>query len=179
VDWALRRLDGIVLTGVPPGGPDVPGVSDTPADPGYAAFVELLIEQAMAAGRAVLPILAICLGAQMVNEVLGGDISRVAGHANADGRDALTTIRPVPGGFLGDRPYTARCMHRWGISWLAPGLRAVAHSDEGIEVFEDRTGDLIGSLPHDDLEPEPRLYPRFMARCRAHRRQATRRGERP
>lgn len=89
-----------------------------------------------------LPVLAICRGLQLVNVALGGTLwqdlpSEVAPHPQSRARtDRAHPVRMMEGSRLGDTLAVQRSsvnsFHHQAIRDLAPGLAAVAWSDDGI-----------------------------------------------
>jgi gamma-glutamyl-gamma-aminobutyrate hydrolase PuuD len=146
---ALARLDGLVLIG----GLDLPprwyGQKRHPrtrlADLRRLAGDRLLIDLALAGGR---PLLTICLGTQLLNVALGGDLiqdipSQVPGALRHAPRETLHPVRVAPGtrlaGILGREELEVNSSHHQAIGRLGAGLRAVAWAHDGIiEAVEGR-----------------------------------------
>jgi putative glutamine amidotransferase len=135
-------LRGLVLTGgedVEParyGAAPHPKLEDT--DPARDA-TELALIAAARARR--LPILAICRGIQILNVALGGTLyqdldSERPGPFTHTGDGSRHAVRIEPGSLLertlGTRSATVNSRHHQAIRDLAPGLRAVAWSEDGL-----------------------------------------------
>ncbi|KRB78473.1 hypothetical protein ASE01_04210 [Nocardioides sp. Root190] len=165
----VGRLDGLVVGG----GGDV-----DPARYGGAVADELLwgvnpsrdaIEEValQAAIDGTVPVLAICRGMQFVNVALGGTL-----HADL-ARDRPSEVVHRPGKELLDRSchgvdveadtllsawmgrqgrIAVNSEHHQGLDVLAPGLRAVAHSPDGlVEAVELRGRLLVGVQWHPEI----------------------------
>ena len=188
-----ERLDGLFL----PGGVDVDpttygearselcGRVDAPRD-----WTELLLARWALADRK--PVLAVCRGAQLINVAVGGSLYQDVGAQHPDAikhdhfpvngrrRDELAhEVRVAPGSrlhhLLGADALEVNSMHHQGIARLAPGLRAVATSPDGlIEGVEGGTNGqfLIGVQwhPEDLIDVDPRmrrLFDAFIAAARS------------
>lgn len=146
-DRAVAALEGggvrgLVLTG----GEDVeparygaaPHAKLQETDPTRDA-AELALIAAARARR--LPILAICRGIQILNVALGGTLyqdldSERPGPVTHSGDASRHAVRIEPGSLLertlGMRRATVNSRHHQAIRDLAPGLRAVAWSEDGV-----------------------------------------------
>ena len=143
----LDRLDGICLSGGPDLDPDAYGAPERhaelgPTEPGLDAFE---LELARAADVRGLPILGICRGAQALNVARGGTLHQhLPGHRQTEPATATThTVQIEPGSRLADVAGAGRLrvnsFHHQAVDVLGRGLRAVAHSADGIvEAIEDR-----------------------------------------
>jgi putative glutamine amidotransferase len=101
------------------------------------------------AERRALPTLAICRGLQLVNVAMGGTLwqdlpSEVGPHPQSGARtERVHQIRVMEGSKLGDavwpQHFSVNSFHHQAIRDLAPGLAAVAWSEdgliEGVEIF--------------------------------------------
>ncbi len=146
-DHAVAALDGGAVRGlVLTGGEDVeparygaaPHARLENTDPTRDA-AELALIAAARARR--LPILAICRGIQILNVALGGTLyqdlgSERPGPVTHSGDDSRHAVRIEAGSLLertlGTRRTTVNSRHHQAIRDLAPGLRAVAWSDDGL-----------------------------------------------
>ena len=189
-DAALRqiyeRLDGLFL----PGGVDVDpatygesrselcGRSDAARD-----WTELLLARWALADRK--PVLAVCRGAQLINVAVGGSLYQDVGAQHPDAikhdhfptkgrrRDELAhEVQVAPGSrlhrLLGADTLAVNSMHHQGIARLAPGLRAVATSPDGL--IEGVEGGVNGQFllgvqwhPEDLIDVDPRMRRLFDA----------------
>jgi putative glutamine amidotransferase len=184
-----ERLDGLFL----PGGVDVdPAVYGEPRGPLCGRtdpdrdWTELLLTRWALADRK--PVLAVCRGAQLLNVAVGGSLYQDVGAQHPDAikhdhfpvkgrrRDELAhEVRIAAGSRLGTLLETTslavNSMHHQGIARLAPGLRAVATSPDGlIEGVEGAGTDgsahfLIGVQwhPEDLVDVDPRMRRLFEA----------------
>lgn len=139
---AISRLDGLILTGGPDINPSRYGQSphpETDYDEERDRQEINLLQQALKAAK---PILAICRGMQLLNVALGGSLHQhlpeLLGHNRyrpGPGQFGSVEITTQPGStiqaILGQTSQ-APCYHHQGINRIAPGLRAVAHSPEGL-----------------------------------------------
>ena len=180
------RLDGLFL----PGGVDV-----DPATYGEARselcgridaardWTELLLARWALADRK--PVLAVCRGAQLINVAVGGSLYQDVSAQHPDAikhdhfplkgrrRDELAHDVVIPPGsrlhrLLGADRLEVNSMHHQGIARLAPGLRAVATSPDGlIEGVEGGTNGqfLLGVQwhPEDLVDVDPRMRRLFDA----------------
>lgn len=82
-----------------------------------------------------MPLLAICRGAQAVNVALGGDLVQDMADAGGNHRHVTHPIRVAPdavmAGIVGTCPRIS-CFHHQSVGRLGNGLRAVAHSADGV-----------------------------------------------
>jgi putative glutamine amidotransferase len=174
------RLDGLFL----PGGVDVDpatygeskselcGRIDAARD-----WTELLLARWALADRK--PVLAVCRGAQLINVAVGGSLYQDVGAQHPDAikhdhfpiqgrrRDELAhEVRVAPNSRLhrlfGADTLAVNSMHHQGIARLAPGLRAVATSPDGL--IEGVEGGVNGQFllgvqwhPEDLIEVDPRM----------------------
>ncbi len=84
------------------------------------------IEQVIAAGKVVI---GICLGAQMVADVLGADVTRNA-HKEIGWFPVTLTAEGMNGSLLSGLPRTFEAFHWHGDTFsLPPGARHLAHSE--------------------------------------------------
>lgn len=147
VTEVLAAIDGLVL----PGGPDVdPSLyGETEVHPAvYGLNPErdrFEIELARAAVARNLPLLAICRGIQVLNVALGGTLyqdlpDQHPAHANhrqqAAASEPLHEVQLAPGSCLARLYAAARVransFHHQGVKAVAPGLRAVGWSPDGL-----------------------------------------------
>jgi putative glutamine amidotransferase len=161
----LAGLDGLVLVG---GGDIDPARYGEERRPEVAsvsaardAFELPVARAAIALG---MPTLAICRGLQVLNVALGGSLEQHIGgrdgllaHRAADGKDGVThDVRILPGSRLAEAMGVerARCFsyHHQALARLAPGLRPVAWSDDGlVEAAElDDDGWVVGIQWHPE-----------------------------
>ena len=140
VDALLDRLDGICLSGGPDLDPDAYGAPERhaelgPTEPSLDAFELALARAADARG---LPILGICRGAQTLNVARGGTLHQhLPGHRQTEPATATTHSVHVEEGtrlasLVGTRPLRVNSFHHQAVDVLGRGLRAVAHSADGI-----------------------------------------------
>ena len=146
VDALVDRLDGICLSGGPDihpawyGGIDHPELG--PTEPEVDAFE---LDLARAARRRGMPVLAICRGMQVLNVARGGtllqhlpdDVGEQVDHRQAATASEPThTVDVTPGSrlhaLLGDTQPSVNSFHHQAVDRLAPGLRAVAWSEDGV-----------------------------------------------
>lgn len=125
-----QRCAGLLL----PGGGDIDPAryGQTPLgkprlDPAREAAEFALLEIFLQAKK---PILGICLGMQMLNVALGGDLQQlVMRHGpDKDGKDSLHPVRNAPGSLM-EKLYGQQCMvnsyHRQAVGTVAEDLEAI------------------------------------------------------
>lgn len=162
----LDRLDGLVLVGGPDLPPDwygqEPHDQTAPAHPLRLEADRLLAEMALARP---LPVLAICMGCQLVNVILGGDLiqdipsqwGREVVHSRPKGeRPAGAAVQGDPGeifhrarvepssrlaAILGRGELEVNSSHHQALGRLGRGLRAVAWAPDGIIEAVERPGE--------------------------------------
>jgi putative glutamine amidotransferase len=178
----LERLDGIVF----PGGADVEPATYGEAREPRTDVVGELDRLEFAAARWALgsdkPILGICRGQQLLNVALGGTlIQHVDDHRQPGDRTALTQpLRVVEGSRLADvfgaTHLGVNHMHHQAVRDVAPGLKAVAWTDDGtieaLERADDRQPWLLMVQFHPEElvethQPSQRLFSAFIEACRA------------
>lgn len=158
----LSRFDGLVLVG---GGDIDPARYGQEASPELAyvnpARDSFEIPLVLAAVEQAVPTLAICRGAQVLNVALGGtlhqhisDREELVAHRSPDGTEGvLHGVRVQAGSRLAKAMATERAEafshHHQALDRLAPGLVAVAWSDDGlIEAVECERGWVLGLQWH-------------------------------
>ena len=142
----FERLDGLVL----PGGLDVHprhyGDAEThPTTEVDDVLDELELRVARWAAETDVPTLGICRGQQLLNVALGGSLVQdlpsegflQTPHRQSGARDALTHTLELAGdsrlaGILGERRFAVNSFHHQAVRAVAPGLRAVGWSDDGL-----------------------------------------------
>jgi putative glutamine amidotransferase len=132
----LWFADAVLL----PGGGDLashwygasPHVSEYDVDEEQDAFDLAVARVALAR---CMPLLAICRGSQAVNVALGGDLVQDMADAGGNHRHVAHPIEVAPdalvAGIIGTAP-TISCYHHQCVDRLGDGLRAVAHSADGV-----------------------------------------------
>jgi putative glutamine amidotransferase len=132
----LWFADGVLL----PGGGDLashwygakPHASEYDVDEEQDAFDLAVARVALA--RCV-PLLAICRGTQAVNVARGGDLVQDMAFARGNHRHLTHPIQVAPdavlAGIVGTAPRIS-CFHHQSVARLGDGLRAVAHSADGV-----------------------------------------------
>jgi putative glutamine amidotransferase len=153
----LDRLDGLVLIGGPDLSPDwygqEPHSETVPAHPLRLEGDRLLGEMALSRP---LPILAICMGCQLVNVLLGGDLIQdipslwdgevihsrpkavkpAGGSSEKPPEELFHRARVEPGsrlaGILGKEELEVNSSHHQALGRLGRDLRAVAWAPDGI-----------------------------------------------
>lgn len=96
------------------------------------------------------PILGICLGAQLINMIYGGQQIPLKGY-----RKGKIKLVPTPFGeklFTGSPNLESSINHSWQITELGTDLLEAAHVDNEIYAFQHRTRKITGVLfhPHED-----------------------------
>jgi putative glutamine amidotransferase len=146
----LAGIDGLVI----PGGWDVapaeygatPTDETTPLDRALDQAEAALVRGAI---RASVPVFGICRGQQLINVALGGSLlQHIDGHAEAGqprGRLAHTIAvkRDSDLGQVAPPQLMVNSMHHQAVRDLAPGLRATAHSPDGIIEALESTDSLV------------------------------------
>jgi putative glutamine amidotransferase len=179
----LDRLDGLVFTGgldVPPhsyGEPKHPRTEE--CHPSRWANDRLLAQLVL---EQPVPVLAICMGVQLLNVVYGGtliqhletEIQHAAKDPGNDSRHSIVLERDSRlFQILGATEIEVNSAHHQAVDKLAPGLRAVAKALDGtVEAVEmtDRAFFLgVQWHPERILErPEQRrLFEAFVSACRS------------
>lgn len=179
----LDALDGLVLSGGEDIWPRFYGEDPLPAvsyaDPARDRWEVSLVREAR---RRQMPIFGICRGHQLINVALGGTLWQDLptqrpgglGHYPPDlPMDELwQELRLVPGrsrlrAIFGQDTLEVNSFHHQAVKDLAPGLRATAHTADGvIEAFEADTEDfLLGVQFHP--EALTARYPAFVELFRA------------
>lgn len=138
----LSRLDGLILTGGWDLDPETYGQEHHPttrlSHPRRLAGDRLLAEVALAG---MLPILGICLGCQLINVSLGGDLvqdipSQWQGAVSHRPRGTFHALRVAPqsrlAGIVGQEQIEVNSSHHQALNWLGEGLQAVAWAPDGI-----------------------------------------------
>jgi putative glutamine amidotransferase len=132
----LWFADGVLL----PGGGDLashwygstPHASEYDVDEQQDAFDLAVARVALAR---CMPLLAICRGTQAVNVALGGGLVQDMALARGNHRHLTHPIQVAPdavlAGIVGTAPRIS-CFHHQSVARLGDGLRAVAHSADGV-----------------------------------------------
>lgn len=133
-----------------------------------------LLKRFFEAGK---PIFGICGGHQAINVFLGGNIRKMAdpgGHYDKETKSHPINI--VKGSFVydvfGKERATVNCYHGWEIGKLAPDLKCVATTDDGvIEAVEWRERNIYATQWHPEQsfhtgDPvENNFFANFLKRC--------------
>jgi putative glutamine amidotransferase len=175
----LADIDGLIV----PGGWDV-----SPEQYGGTRVTEMTqldraldqTEVALVRGAAdsAMPVLGICRGQQLINVALGGTLlQHIDGHdIQGHPRNRLAHVIDVdPNSDLAhvvSERLMVNSMHHQAVKDLAPGLRATAHSPDGIiEALESSDGLIVAvqSHPEELVEEESwarALFARFIDRSK-------------
>ena len=177
----LAALDGIIFSG----GEDVNPAWYGETVWNRTVYVDTLRDRsdsllAMAALASGKPVLAICRGEQMMNVALGGtlyqDLPTQVGTAVRHGGGAEHRIGVEAGSVLaslyGTDSLMVKSFHHQAVKDLAPGVRATAHSADGIvEAYENNQVWAVQFHPEKMLQAgEERwlpLFEAFVRRCAA------------
>lgn len=134
-------------------------------------FDEKLIRYFIEKGK---PIIGICGGLQSINVCLGGSLKNVTGH-NEDKK--FHNINIEKDSFLYDafksETASVNTYHNWAIDKVAPGLRVVATSDEGvIEAVEWKEKNIFAMQWHPERSFEEaeslehKIFENFINLCK-------------
>ena len=139
------------------------------------AFDRKVIEAFMKEGK---PIFGICGGIQGLNVYFGGSLKHVEDvDAHRNGESRSHEIRIEKDSFVYDVFGTDRakvnCHHSWELDRVAPNLRVVATTDDGvIEAVEDRERHIYATQWHPELsmdglapEIEQQFFRNFLRVC--------------
>jgi len=147
---AVQRCDGVLLTGgedinpkiYAPELPEALAKTVGPLEPDRDVWEQLLIEEIFAQRK---PVFGICRGCQMLNVALGGtllvdiptQVPNTLDHRRMDRRtEPVHAVNIAPdsllAGIIGQPSLGVNSTHHQAIDELAPGLRAVAESPDGI-----------------------------------------------
>jgi putative glutamine amidotransferase len=135
----VARVDGLLVTGGPDVNPDrydaTPQAETKAADPARDDFEIAMINAAV---RTDVPLLCVCRGIQVLNVALGGtlhqhhddhfDLSRYNEDAHQVRIDAGSTLAKA----VGATEIGVNSLHHQALDTLAPSLRPVARSDDGL-----------------------------------------------
>ena len=112
-----------------------------------------LLDTFLQAGK---PILGICLGLQMINVALGGDLQQLVMHHGADkeGGDSLHPVRNAEGALMAEL-YGERCVvnscHRQAVGRLGKDLEAIQWAEDGVvEAVLHRSLPILGVQWHPE-----------------------------
>ena len=178
VDGICELSDGLIIPG-----------SGTNVDPSYYggepldppnevdeyALDALLIDKFVKAGK---PVFGICGGLQAINVYLGGTLRKLDDYLTHQRGDMKThRIMIEEDSFVHDvfkaSEATVNCYHNWEIDRLAPGLRVVARTADGvIEAVEWREKKIFATQWHPEQsyhtgDPiEHRFFENFLELCR-------------
>ncbi len=172
----LERLDGLVLTG----GLDLPPEwygqethpNTRPADPRRLKSDRALVETAL---TFPIPILAICMGCQLLNVALGGDLiqdipTQMEGALPHAPKERFHPVRIEPSsrlaGIVGRMELEVNSSHHQAVKRPGKGLRPVAWAPDGVIEAVEGSGErfLLGIQWHPERLRE---RPEHMALFRA------------
>ncbi|MGH2795655.1 MAG: gamma-glutamyl-gamma-aminobutyrate hydrolase family protein [Actinomycetota bacterium] len=172
---SLARVHGLVL----PGGGDIdprsyghePAAEIRDPDPERERFEIAIARDAVAAG---LPVLGICLGAQILTVALGGTLHQhvpdLPGAVAHEGDGVTHDVRLDPASrlarILGAASLTTNSRHHQAPASLPPMLEAVARTADGVVEGVEGPGFTIGVGWHPETmsdEPGRRLLAAFVA----------------
>ena len=139
------------------------------------AFDRKVIDAFVKAGK---PIFGICGGIQGLNVYFGGSLKRVDGvDAHRNGESRAHEINVEQDSFVYEVFGTERARvnshHNWTLDRVAPNLRVVARTDDGvIEAVEDPERRIYATQWHPELsmdllapEIEQNFFKNFLRRC--------------
>ncbi len=150
----LDQLAGVCLSGGPDLDPSEYGESADPElGPTWPELDRFELELARGADRGGIPVLGICRGAQTLNVARGGDLRQhltPAPEHEVDHRQGVPGEQPTHpiqiepdsrlAAIIGATELEVNSFHHQAVHRLGRGLRAVAHSPDGvIEAIEDPT----------------------------------------
>jgi putative glutamine amidotransferase len=194
----VRRADGVLLTGGDDVNPELyaPGLraavkrlARTTPDGGLRDLSELLVIDEVFRQRK--PLLGVCRGHQLLNVALGGALivdlptqkRSLVDHRRMDRKsEVVHSVRLTPGSALAKmtahQSLGVNSTHHQAVGRVAPALRAVAVSEDGVvEGMEQKPGSqglpfLLSVQWHperlQDRYPEHRaIFAAFLAACRA------------
>jgi gamma-glutamyl-gamma-aminobutyrate hydrolase PuuD len=178
----LHRLDGLVFTGgldVPPRAYGQKSHSRTQeCHPRRFASDKLLAELVL---RREMPVLAICMGIQLINVAYGGTLIQhletgVQHDRTVEGNDSYHSVvieeESLLHQIVGATEIEVNSCHHQAVDRLAPGLRVVASVPDGIAEAVQMTdrGFFLGVQWHPerivDRPEQPRLFEAFVDACR-------------
>lgn len=168
----LAVLDGLIM----PGGADIP-----PSDYGQEAHetTVLLDEERYGFEKALIhawiektdkPLLGICLGSQWINVAMGGTLiqdipsAKDTNHSNTKHPVRLESDSRLAG-ILGEMEMEVNSYHHQSADQIGKGLRAVAHSPEGVVEATEITDPhrfLIGVQWHPEGMPDSEVQRRLL-----------------
>ena len=176
----LAQLDGVILLGGEHShfeGPEDPTAVPAPADapPSDARKAELELAKE-AVRKTKLPVLGICSGTQLLNEVLGGNVEdhlRRRAELTAtrgSGRESTTEIAFASGSRLAEiyrrKSMTVPMLHHKNMKFVGDGLvSAAAASDGVVEAIESNSNRFLIGVnwhPEFDLEENLPLFQSFI-----------------
>ena len=184
---AFQALDAIVFPGGIDVGPGRYGVGVVhPATHVDEVLDELELEAARLATDSDKPVLGICRGQQLLNVALGGTLVQdlpserpgPVAHRQTGPRDSVShpirvDLESRLGRVLGAPALEVNSFHHQGVKDLAPSLRAVAWSSDGlVEGFESAEHPWLLAVqfhPEDLIgfhEPSQRIFAALVAACR-------------
>jgi putative glutamine amidotransferase len=104
----------------------------------------LLYQDAVEKGK---PVVGICHGAFVINDISKGVNGSVDGHVDADIKITME-----------GREHTVRCYHSQSIEKLAENFVAIAHDEQGtVEAFKHKTLPIYGIVWHPERMDAPIL----------------------
>ncbi len=137
----LDRVDGIVFTG----GPDINPARWGERKHPKATLLEPEKEDsdflyAHEALKRDLPVFGVCLGSQLVNVAMGGELNQHIGEDHRKARHAVEVADSKLSDILRTKRPTVNSYHHQAVSVVAMGLRVTATSPDGvIEATESDT----------------------------------------
>ncbi len=170
IEETLDALDGVIFSGGSDLDPETYGQDPHPETYGIVEQrdrAELaLLEAALARD---MPVLAICRGSQVLNDVVGDEKHK---HTPGEYADHEVDVHPDTrlGSLLGDRA-PVKSHHHQGFGQLGDGLREAARADDGtIEALEDPSRRFtIGVLWHPEAGEDLRLFEELVAEAERYR----------
>lgn len=138
----LQGADGLVL----PGGDDLlfenPLPEETPVRPERQQGDELLVTAALEMG---IPLLGICYGMQLINQVLGGSLIRHLPQARHHQKGVRHGYKTLPAGsWLDLERWEQPSWHHQAVEQCARGLEPFVEADDGcIEGFLSQKGTFV------------------------------------
>jgi GMP synthase-like glutamine amidotransferase len=131
----LKTYEMMILSG----GHRMPIVTST--EEAYQAEINLVKELP-------IPILGICLGAEIINVAFGGTLKRL--EQKLSGEYMINITNPELKSFVGDTMQVEEA-HVMAVDQLADCLEACASSNSGVEVFKHKTKPILALQFHPEL----------------------------
>lgn len=139
----LNKYDLLIFSG----GHDVPTIAHHP---------EIYKEELSCISTTTIPILGICLGAEIITYALGGKLKKLD-RVYQGGTKIYISDESLSGLLKQNEIEVYEC-HQWGVDTLPPSMISCAYSDHGPEIIKHSGKPIIGIQFHPEVTQRKEFF---------------------